>query len=393
MKSGALADIQNTRSNLGSVTLSSSPLISKTTAVTDVSPGCGSSSCLAVWPTRSHPKLLLPINNLAAARQGLNLYQPYSWAGKLSKGLLERVIGLSALRFWSRGAVSIRPETLAELKAIVLTVTGEKRPHFALLHGGTYESSRLTAQVMRPDGEILGYLKFPFTPDQADRIRHETHSLQRLWSFVDLRRHIPQVLFAGEQGGLYLAFFSPLPGKTGPTDITSAHEQMLSSLRNADPVEVPGSVLVEDVYRSWDEVHGEVSSELLRQRDAVLKICSDNIGRVPIRCGISHGDFAPWNTRIHDGRLAAFDWEASCWNAPAQWDVFHFYIQVAVCLNRARRKKLRFNHPNEGSLLLLYLLNSIPQLLTKSTRRNLQYRTRLLKTQVSSPHRDEFWIA
>jgi len=85
---------------------------------------------------------------------------------------------------------------------------------------------------------------------------------------------------------------------------------------------------------------------------------------VMVPCGIMHGDFAPWNTRVENERLYVFDWESAAWDAPILWDVFHFHVQVASLLNKKRSEELPLGRiPGDRACFLLYLLKSLCQLL------------------------------
>ncbi|MEZ5974932.1 MAG: hypothetical protein R3E96_08845 [Planctomycetota bacterium] len=53
-----------------------------------------------------------------------------------------------------------------------------------------------------------------------------------------------------------------------------------------------------------------------------------------IPCSQSHGDFTPWNTRMVDGLLQAFDWEFYQVKRPALFDAFHYLLQTAVLLRQ-----------------------------------------------------------
>jgi hypothetical protein len=52
-----------------------------------------------------------------------------------------------------------------------------------------------------------------------------------------------------------------------------------------------------------------------------------------IATGAVHGDFAPWNLRLHNARIAAFDWEYGCLEGPAGLDEIHYRLQVGYLLN------------------------------------------------------------
>jgi thiamine kinase-like enzyme len=43
---------------------------------------------------------------------------------------------------------------------------------------------------------------------------------------------------------------------------------------------------------------------------------------------VTHGDFAPWNMRMIDGKVALFDWEYFIPLAPAGWDILYFIFRV-----------------------------------------------------------------
>jgi RIO-like serine/threonine protein kinase len=79
-----------------------------------------------------------------------------------------------------------------------------------------------------------------------------------------------------------------------------------------------------------------------------------------VPCGITHGDFAPWNTSILDDQLFVFDWESAERQSPHLWDEFHFQVQAASLLhvhNRHRHAPQRDR--GDRALYLLYLLHSV----------------------------------
>jgi len=84
-----------------------------------------------------------------------------------------------------------------------------------------------------------------------------------------------------------------------------------------------------------------------------------------VPCGLTHGDFAPWNTKIHNGKLLVFDWESASSGWPTAWDAFHFRVQTA-CLIERPTDEVPLNTaapPLEMGLFLLYLVRSAIQLL------------------------------
>ena len=89
---------------------------------------------------------------------------------------------------------------------------------------------------------------------------------------------------------------------------------------------------------------------------------------ITIPCGVSHGDFAPWNARVANGQLSVFDWESASWDAPAAWDIYHFKTQVAALRNKKNSlPEFRDKSSGERASFLLYLLNSVRQLIDEET--------------------------
>jgi hypothetical protein len=101
-----------------------------------------------------------------------------------------------------------------------------------------------------------------------------------------------------------------------------------------------------------------------------------------VPCGVAHGDFAPWNTRVGDGRLYVFDWESASWEAPTLWDIFHFKTQVAALLNKKNDMHISGDpRSGERASFLLYLLSSACELFGEESPaqgNGLEYRRQLL---------------
>jgi hypothetical protein len=223
---------------------------------------------------------------------------------------------------------------------------------------------KLTIQVMRPNGEILGYIKLPLTEEATERVRHEAEVLERLWSFAALRGHIPKVLHAGDWGYGYILFQSRGPSCPGPIQFNHLHEDFLQKLRDLHQVRKPGGALVKEIAARWQKAEPSLDSAWRALGQAALMKAEHELDGVLVPCGFAHGDFAPWNTRVGDGQLWVFDWESASLEAPTSWDTFHFNTQVAALLD----KKDNLPAPQDRrsgvrASFLLYLLDSASQLL------------------------------
>jgi len=237
---------------------------------------------------------------------------------------------------------------------------------------------------MRPNGDILGYIKLPFLDAAAPRVRNEASILERLWNFPALRAHIPRILYAGDWNGSYMLFQSALKGERGPLTFNAMHENFLETLSNVHSVEMPAETLIHALARTCEKtvrcrgVQGEALGKEVIQRSTHLLL------KKVLRCGVMHGDFAPWNTLAGQQKLLVFDWESAEWLAPTSWDMFHFNVLTATSFRKDSAHCLI--SPQQSSLeaasFMLYLLNSVRQFLEEGNFIAIRERQELLVRQL-----------
>jgi thymidylate kinase len=344
----------------------------------------GGAHRFGILPSRQHPRLLLPLEHSAATLRALEIYTPYQRRARILKGALARIIATGS-RGWARDRLELPAGSLSSLESLVAEVTGEARPVFALSIGTSTRAPKLTVQVMRPSGQILGYIKFPLTGEAAGRVRHEAATLDRFRSVSQLRQDVPEVLFSGTWHGHDVLFQSAGEGRRGPARFGRLHTQFLERLRRASPVARSGDGLVEEIAARWDETAPALDSSWRSLGREALRLAARELRGAEITCGVWHGDFAPWNTRLRDGRLFVFDWEAAEWDMPIWWDMFHFDLQVACLLHQSSGIDLeRLDAPAWNGLYLLYLLRAVARSVEDgSGAEAIEYRKQRLLKQVA----------
>jgi len=314
-------------------------------------------------PSFESPRWLFPLGNGRYRFQGLEIYKPYKLTSRVLKGLLTTMVAARCQRL-ALPRLLIASRGCWPLEQLVREVTSEPQPVLAFSLGTEARFRKLTAQVMDPEGEILGYIKLPLTNAAVERVRHEAETLNRLWSFPALRPHIPRVLHSGVWGGGAVLFQSAGPPRPGSLQFGHHHEQFLQFLRAVRPTEKPGHVLWEQVASRWAKTEATLDSSWRTLGQAALARAGRELDGVTVPCGVLHGDFAPWNTRVGDEGLYVFDWESASWDAPILWDVFHFKTQVAALLNKKDDRHVpRDRRTGEVASFLLYLLSSACRLL------------------------------
>jgi len=329
----------------------------------------------AVLPSRQDPRYLLPLGDSRTTLEGFRVYTPYGLGARVRKGLLAQIVKTG----WSGWAM--HPLYVGEplgLKALVTNVTGERNPAFAMLLGTPGKYRKLTIQVMRASGETMGYIKLGLTKPASDRVRHEARVLEDL---SGLRPQVPCVLYAGEWQNSYMLFQAPLDGRPGPPELSGMHVEFLEKLASIRRVDKPGLQVVEEVGAHWNEVTWRCDWRWKQLGTATLSTARRELEKIMVPCGLWHGDFAPWNTRVIDGRLSVFDWESCEDGVPLGWDTFHFSVQVSSLLKKSWRTKFDLTAaPGARGLFLLYLLASLGRSLDERAEENpaLEYRKQAL---------------
>jgi Phosphotransferase enzyme family len=269
----------------------------------------------------------------------------------------------------------------------VRDATGESNPIFAFSLGTPGRFRKLTVQITRPDGELLGYLKLPLTPSANQRVQHEAATLHQLDSCAPLQSQIPRVLYAGVWAGTPILFQSGGPSESAPVKFGRLQRDFLDKLWNFKKRNRPGNALVEEVGYRWKTIEAKLDSQWRSLATAALAKAALDLKNVSVECGITHGDFAPWNTRLLNGHLYVFDWESASEMVPRLWNVFHYHVQVESLLRLRVGTGLAPNSPaSDASLLLLYLLHSACDALQETSpdaSRALQYRRDLITAQLS----------
>ena len=340
----------------------------------------------SVLPSFKAPRWLLPLGDTHQMLAGWQVYAPYATAARLLKAVFLRVVR-AGWKGWGCSQLLVASNGPLPLEGLVREVTGEPGPLFALSLGTQSAFRKISVQVMRPSGELLGYLKFPLAEAAEERVRHESEVLERLWRFSALRPHIPRILHAGRWGDGYILFQSPGPSWQGPVDFGPLHESFLRTLWGIHRVERPGPALVQEVAARWQNSASLMEAELWRLGNRALERAGRELDGLTVPCGISHGDFAPWNTRAEPGRLFVFDWESAAWDAPILWDMFHFHVQVASELNKNSGWWVPASQTQvDKASFLLYLLSSLCQCFEEEVgarHSGTEHRKRILFRQLS----------
>jgi hypothetical protein len=334
-------------------------------------------------PSRKNTRWLAPRAEGKAITNALDMYPPFSFRARLYKSY---AAGMAMMGWPGRAedTVLIASKQVFAIERLIAEVTGESHPRFALSLGTELATRKLTVQVMRPAGEVLGYLKFPLARRASDRIRHEAGVLARLNADSRTRNHVPRLLHSCDWKDGYLLFQAPVPGRKGPVRLTRLHENILHTLHAVRSFDVPGRQLVRSVADGLKRFFAKLGGDWRELASDALALAGRELENCEVRCGLSHGDFAPWNTRASGENLYLFDWEMASWEAPVLWDRFHFLTQTRSLLQRGSGPEglEDFTHAKRA-LYILYLLSSVTQLVDDQAKpSDIAFRKQELRRQL-----------
>ena len=300
----------------------------------------------------------VPVKDSRVVPNALSSYTPYSLAGRLAKAATETLLQMpgAARLFPGRSVVVL--DTPSPVLDVLRQVYQRQELTFSFSVGSPGRFQRLIVQVMGSTGTVLGYLKLPLTEDAERRIRNEARTLLSLPG--GLARHVPDVLFSSEVNGSSTLLLRPGPFKRGPRTLSCMHMDFLRKVHRIEHREEDGETFVERIKRRastsvllttepWRAAVDWATRRLTGKRVAVSRV---------------HGDFAPWNTRITQEGLFAFDWDRSEEGLPMVWDVLHFQTQVSSLLgSKWKPERLQAFYPETSQevlegLLALYLVDS-----------------------------------
>ncbi len=312
---------------------------------------------LLVLPSLETPQWLLPLGDLKLTTAALRSRPVYAPGARLWKFLL---LTEGGARITSRFGpkITLPREQLEPLRDLAVDKLRIEPAAFSLTLGTPSKRAKATVTLFDTAGRPLAILKLALAPEAEERISREAAALQRLRQFHLLRSHIPEVLYAGRWNGTNVILQTPVGESQGPLQFGSAHQVFERSLASVCRTPRPGSDLVGETVRAWRVAAERLDAPWLITAKATLSWVSEELANRPVPCGIAHGDFAPWNTRITGEQLKVFDWESLRWDAPPGWDRFHFEVQVRSHLPHKRLKPWQ---PAEAlkAVFALYLVQSL----------------------------------
>ncbi|EKD46962.1 MAG: thymidylate kinase-like protein [uncultured bacterium] len=295
-----------------------------------------------IFPRFGRTKLLMHRDD--QERNAFHLYHPYSKAGQAFKyfaSLLPSCLDFLAFRkrmFFEEGT-----EQFEKYTNIICNTLGNQTLFVNFSLGTPGPHQKVTAQVC-DNGKIIAYVKIGTREEVVSLLKREGDMLDALAKNPSPTYVVPRVLASLRQDGEYFLFLSA-PDKPG--------RQRSIDIGESDILFLLGAIPEPAVIKSYDDFRTEYD---LKTVDQDVTICNSRIDKIihaahsqikkafatkGILVGISHGDYAPWNTmELTDGSLYIFDWEYSVWTAPLLFDLFHCLLMPAKLVKKYSPHKI-----------------------------------------------------
>ena len=304
-----------------------------------------------IVPSRSRPRLLIPVGRAALEAGSLRLYNPQTFLARTATAALRVGLRLGAAQPFLSDRVAVNgSQEGPSAQRLALTLLDHLRAlfpedavAFALSLGTPGRHHKQTILVMDPAGKAIAYVKVGRTREAARLLRNEEEVCRALRASGLKNGHVPRVLHAGCWNGRYLVAFEA--------------EHCASGRSGADPTPRHVEFLVE-LYRlhcttaasAWSEYLGGLRNRIERLARMGFTFYAHLLERALLACErprevgvslcMSHGDFTPWNVVANRGGLFVWDWEYGRSSAPVGWDLFHFIVQSGTLIKHRSPPRL-----------------------------------------------------
>lgn len=325
------------------------------------SPGERIVEAYAVLPSRSAPRLLVPLPSRAVALAAMRSYSVSSSPrSRLGKALL--VAGLSNRRARSllarrgvRVAVGSQ-DAVAGSSALIhhlRQALGHPDLQMAVMLGPYRQNRKPVLQILSGDGSEIGYAKVGWNELTRQLVRDEAATLRRLELAAPVSFRAPRLLHAGPWEGLEISVATALPHAPWHR-LARADAPFSVAAEIARLGGVSTARLAESHY--WTGV-GERVARLSASGAAVgiaeaARRLERRFGAMELAFGTWHGDLTPWNMAVTGEATYVWDWERSNSPVPLGFDLAHFAFQSAFRYgSRNARLAVEQSGPSTARLL------------------------------------------
>lgn len=288
-----------------------------------------------VLPGKRRPRLLVPAGSGRVAAAAVARYaEPQSRLGRLKRDAAAFALRSGAGRMLLRDRVRVgAPELGHGIDGYLRGALGADL--LLSVHIGPARANRKPVlQLLTPAGDTVGFAKLGTGPLTRRLVRAETAALTTLGT-VDLRHlTVPAVLHAGRFHTHQVLVQSALP-VWRPRGAPRAERLAAAMVELAAANGTTHGWLDRSPYRGIlrARLDAVLDTQDGRALTAAAERLFDRAGRVSLRYGAWHGDWAPWNMAVLADTILVWDWERFSLGAPMGFDAVHHELQRRIQAN------------------------------------------------------------
>jgi len=283
----------------------------------------------------SKPRLFIPLASRKSRARGLAFHSPGSFKAQISLAVAKALNCLGMRFHLMKHTISLyaRSQKAFENNGLLQRISEHLGyPIIDLVIFGGSESPRrkITALAVTCGQGKDVVVKIADTELGTEAIKQESKALQAI-ADSELSGQAPKLIAEGKWCSYYVQLQEKAVGISHKqtSSLTNAHLDFLSKLSTVDRKVTP--LKETRIWQNVKALAGAASSKALPQsiRIALEKALSNEFANMPVVCHRTHGDFAPWNIKVHNGKLFIYDWEDSLPDGLALTDIFHFLYRQA----------------------------------------------------------------
>ena len=322
----------------------------------------------AALPSLQNARWFICLDTGRVAAASFSLYTPSRRSAHVKKAIA-RTLAKLRVPGWYRDEIIVASRQPPPLEAKLANLFPGETIRLALSSGAPEPAinRKPSAAVIDGGGNVLAFAKTATSRVSRDIVEHEAEILAGRAVLDRPQLVMPRLLFAGEVDGRYVAVQSPLPGTPAPAKFTLEHAKFLASLQSKTRKAAAETNMVQSLSQRIAALR-PARPALADALDAVMP----TLEQTPVASTIVHGDFAPWNLRTHDGKLAAFDWEYAEIDGLPLIDSLHFKLQLGLEMEKwdvsTAAERLGqtthddFDRDQNRAILAVYLIDQLARL-------------------------------
>lgn len=267
-------------------------------------------------PSIDHPQFLVPTRPRRAAASSLRRFHDARSPKERAAGLAGQLLARAGLLQFAPGEPLDLPEFgLVDHLAHVL---GEAHLYAAITLGPRRRNRKPVLQLIRPDGDVVGFAKIGWTPFTTELVSNEARWLAAVEQGTPAWLRTPPVLHRTTWRDLEVLVIG-----TVDTPFSSRSRHVVRT----DVVDAVAHAIGTDHRRFGESalVDHWRASGLDRRID--LERLVERRGEETLEFGLWHGDLTPWNIATQGGSISVWDWEFAAADRPIGFDVLHAHFE------------------------------------------------------------------